>query len=119
MRGQNGKTYPVYRNNGGKATILRVSYIFWDEKTETGRERTEYKQFGCRFPLHPSREKGIAERPQAFRYPEILNNDSLKDAQSNAEGIQNRFAQRRLLARTLIRRCAPPSPDWGKAFVLS
>ena len=71
------------------------------------------------FLYDPSREKGIAERPQAFRYPEILNNDSLKDAQSNAEGIQNRFAQRRLLARTLIRRCAPPSPDWGKAFVLS
>ena len=41
--------------------------------------------------LHdPSRENGIAERPQALRYPEIINNLSAIYAQSNAERIQNR-----------------------------
>ena len=43
-----------------------------------------------RFALRPSRENGISERPQAFRYPEIQNNSSAEDAQSNAEGILNR-----------------------------
>ena len=38
----------------------------------------------------PSRENGIAERPQALRYPEIINNLSAIYAQSNAERIQNR-----------------------------
>ena len=34
-------------------------------------------------PLHdPSRENGIAERPQALRYPETINNFSLNYAQS-------------------------------------
>ena len=41
--------------------------------------------------LHdPSRENGIAERPQALRYPEIINILSAIYAQSNAERIQNR-----------------------------
>ena len=41
--------------------------------------------------LHdPSRENGIAERPQALRYPEIINNLSAEDVQSAAEHIQNR-----------------------------
>ena len=35
-------------------------------------------------------KNGISERPQAFRYPEIQNNYSAEDAQSNAEGILNR-----------------------------
>ena len=35
-------------------------------------------------------KNGISERPQAFRYPEIQNNSSAEDAQSNAEGILNR-----------------------------
>lgn len=89
-------------------------------ETKRQKQNDKGRDTGCSTAISlydPSREKGIAERPQAFRYPEILNNDSLKDAQSNAEGIQNRFAQRRLLARTLIRRCTPPSSDWGKAFV--
>ena len=38
----------------------------------------------------PSCENGISERPQAFRYPEIQNNYSAEDAQSNATGILNR-----------------------------
>ena len=38
----------------------------------------------------PSRENGIAERPQALRYPEIINILSTIYAQSNAERIQNR-----------------------------
>ena len=38
----------------------------------------------------PSRENGIAERPQALRYPEIINILSAIYAQSNAERIQNR-----------------------------
>ena len=38
--------------------------------------------------LHdPSRENGIAERPQALRYPEIINILSAIYAQSNAERI--------------------------------
>ena len=41
--------------------------------------------------LHdPSRENGIAERPQALRYPEIINILSAIYAQSNAERIPNR-----------------------------
>ena len=35
-------------------------------------------------------KNGISERPQAFRYPEIQNNSSAEDAQSNAAGILNR-----------------------------
>ena len=35
----------------------------------------------------PSREKGIAERPQALRYPEIIKFSSAIYAQSNAERI--------------------------------
>ena len=43
--------------------------------------------------LHdPSRENGIAERPQALRYPEILNILSAIYAQSNAARILNRPA---------------------------
>ena len=38
----------------------------------------------------PSRENGIAERPQALRYPEIINILSAIYAQSNAERILNR-----------------------------
>ena len=37
----------------------------------------------------PSCEKGIAERPQALRYPEIINILSADDGQSNAEAILN------------------------------
>ena len=40
----------------------------------------------------PSRENGIAERPQALRYPEIINILSAIYAQSNAERISNRPA---------------------------
>ena len=41
--------------------------------------------------LHdPSRENGIAERPQALRYPEIINILSAIYAQSNAARILNR-----------------------------
>ena len=40
----------------------------------------------------PSRENGIAERPQALRYPEIINILSAIYAQSNAERILNRPA---------------------------
>ena len=39
----------------------------------------------------PSRENGIAERPQTLRYPENQNNSSAEYAQSNAEGISNHF----------------------------
>ena len=39
----------------------------------------------------PTRENGIAERPQALRYPEIINILSAIYAQSNAEAILNRF----------------------------
>ena len=43
--------------------------------------------------LHdPSRENGIAERPQALRYPEIINILSAIYAQSPAERISNRPA---------------------------
>ena len=42
-------------------------------------------------PLHdPSRENGIAERPQTLRYSEIKNNLSAIYAQSNAARILNR-----------------------------
>ena len=44
----------------------------------------------------PSRENGIAERPQALRYPEIINILSAIYAQSNAERIQNRPPNARL-----------------------
>ena len=37
-----------------------------------------------------TRENGITERPQAFRYPEIQNNSSAEDAQSEAAGILTR-----------------------------
>ena len=40
----------------------------------------------------PSRENGIAERPQTLRYSEIKNNFSAIYAQSNAERILNRPA---------------------------
>ena len=40
----------------------------------------------------PSRENGIAERPQALRYSEIINILSAIYAQSNAERILNRPA---------------------------
>ena len=44
-------------------------------------------------PLHdPSRENGIAERPQTLRYSEIKNNFSAIYAQSNAARILNRPA---------------------------
>ena len=39
-----------------------------------------------------TRENGIAERPQALRYPEIINILSAVYAQSNAERILNRPA---------------------------
>ena len=42
------------------------------------------------FHYDPSRENGIAERPQALRYPEIINNLSAEYAQSNAERILTR-----------------------------
>jgi hypothetical protein len=45
----------------------------------------------------PTRENGIAERPQTLRYPEIINNDSADDAQSNAERIPNRLILQYLL----------------------
>ena len=38
----------------------------------------------------PTGENGIAERPQALRYPENKNNLSLAYAQSAAERISNR-----------------------------
>ena len=41
----------------------------------------------------PSRENGIAERPQALRYSEIINILSAIYAQSNAARIQNRPPQ--------------------------
>ena len=44
----------------------------------------------------PSRENGIAERPQALRYPEIINILSAIYAQSNAERILNRPPNARL-----------------------
>ena len=40
----------------------------------------------------PSRENGIAERPQTLRYSEIINILSADDAQSNAARILNRPA---------------------------
>ena len=40
----------------------------------------------------PSRENGIAERPQALRYPEIINILSADYGQSKAEAILNRPA---------------------------
>ena len=40
----------------------------------------------------PFRENGTAERPQTLRCPKIINNLSAKNAQSGAEGIQNRPA---------------------------
>ena len=43
------------------------------------------------FVPNPSRENGIAERPQTLRYPEIINNDSAEYAQSNAARIQMVF----------------------------
>ena len=43
----------------------------------------------CSFRLRPTRENGIAERPQAFRYPENINHFSLNHAQSEAERILN------------------------------
>ena len=42
------------------------------------------------FRYDPSREKGFQESPQTFLKPEIKNNLSADDAQSNAERIQNR-----------------------------
>lgn len=38
----------------------------------------------------PFCENGTAERPQTLRCPKIINNLSAKNAQSSAEGIQNR-----------------------------
>ena len=109
-----------YTGTTEEKQLSRAFHTSFETKRQKQDEKGRNTSSSAAVSLYdPSREKGIAERPQAFRYPEILNNDSLKDAQSNAEGIQNRFAQRWLLARTLIRRCAPPSPDWGKAFVLS
>ena len=43
------------------------------------------------FVPNPSRENGIAERPQTLRYPKIINNDSAEYAQSNAARIQMVF----------------------------
>jgi hypothetical protein len=42
--------------------------------------------------VNPSRENGIAERPQTLRYPENKNNSSADYAQSNAARIPNRPA---------------------------
>ena len=40
--------------------------------------------------LTPSVKKGIPERPQTLRYPEIKNNSSADYGQSKAEAIPNR-----------------------------
>ena len=40
----------------------------------------------------PTRENGIAERPQALHYPEIINILSAEHGQSKAEAILNRPA---------------------------
>ena len=66
MRAQTGSIFPQRRASVGSGAANAVS-------------------------LHdPSRENGIAERPQALRYPEIINILSAIYAQSNAERIQNR-----------------------------
>ena len=53
----------------------------------------------------PFCETGTAERPQTLRCPKIINNLSAKNAQSNAEGIQNRPAA--------IKGCQPCSTAAG------
>ena len=62
----------------------------------------------------PTRENGIAERPQTLRYPKIKNNSSAEYAQSSAEGIFNRSPPRDTRRRAM-RRTAPLFPPW-KAF---
>lgn len=48
---------------------MRVFCKFWDEKTEAGQNGAGFRRLLVFYDS--TCEKGIAERPQAFRYPEI------------------------------------------------
>ena len=66
-------------------TFLNLLFTKW------GRNDQLHLQFRPPFNRCSSpRENGIAERPQALRYPENKNNISLAYAQSAAERISNR-----------------------------
>ena len=56
-------------------------------------ERARPLKAAAAVSLHdPSCENGVQESPQTFLNPEIINNNSADDAQSNAERIPNRPA---------------------------
>ena len=69
-----------------------------DSETPAGVSESSFHREGCEVNdkyaiclYDPTRENGIAERPQTLRYAEIKNILSAEYAQSKAEGIQNCF----------------------------
>ena len=64
-------------------------------QAEASSQRRAFEESGAAaaaFLYDPTREKGIAERPQALRYPEIKNLFPLNMARAQAEAILNRPA---------------------------
>ena len=68
----------------GDATFPKGTAFSGSDKVSDSTQRLPLGGAGALAPegVTPSRENGIAERPQALRYPEIINSFSLNYAQS-------------------------------------